>query len=310
MLIAILTMAVLQIQPLQKSLFWFSFVLNFFYCLFCAGSLFWFLLMFIEFFQTRRLFRRMNSHQRCEWERQPNLDTKGRARSHSTATSMNTVGRSMTSGEHFGRLAQPKGGIYDRFLIARTFVPCLMLSLFEVQNIVSNGQHPEQLRELALTTAPDLSAASAQGYFANFIPGCLASILLLVAFGTTKSLRDRMYQLFVPERWHSAVRRHMYRKSAEYRYHPMDSDNGILSRRKRLSMEKQLRIQVTYEFEIRNESAEVAAPSEGTGSDSPMPGGVRSDTAAMFDGRKDSRWEDTEKILPKKPSVTKARGHF
>lgn len=309
-------MALLQIQQLQDSYFWFNFVLNFFYCLFCAGSLFWFALMFIEFFQTRRLLRRMNSQQRRDWERQPSPETTKahRGRSHSTSTSVVTVGRSMTNGEHFGALGQTKGGIYDRFLIARTFLPCLALSLFEVQNIVFNGQHPEHVRTLALTSSPDLTAETAQGYFVSFITGCLASLLLLLAFGTTKSLRDRIYQLFVPERWHSAVRRHMYRKSAEYRYQPMDSDNGLLSRQKRLSMEKRLRIEVTYEFEIRNESVEVAAAPLGENKSqggSHMPGHMRSGSPALFDnGRKDNRWEDTEKILPKKPSVSMMRGQF
>ncbi|CAN8096792.1 unnamed protein product [Discula destructiva] len=298
-LAAIFTMAILQVEALQKSYVGWNFVLNFCYCLFCAGGLFSFFLIFIEYFQTRRLFRRMNSQQRHEWERQPS-PTESRDHLSSSASSVHIIGRVPTKGgEHFGALAQRQGGIYDKYLIVRTFLPCLALSLFEVYNILLNSKHPAEIRALAQTTmtttttttgpgpgpgpgpGSDLSAASAQRYCGNFVPGCLASLILALAFGTTRCNRDRLYHLVVPERWQSAARRDRYHKARRDRYQAMDSDNGILSRQKRLSMEKRLRIEVTYEFEIRTESVEVESP---TVAGAPPPGGLRraDSTAALL----------------------------
>lgn len=253
----------------------------------------------------------MNSQQRRDYERQPS-PIKGRTRSNSTATSMMTVGRIPTS-EHFGALAQRQGGIYDKYLIARTFIPCIALCLFEIDNILLINQHPDQIQKLVLADAPDLSAAAAQAYFASFIPGCLASLILALAFGTTKHFRVRLHRLFVVAcKGQSKEKRHRYGRSKEYRYNAMDSDNGILSRQKRLSMEKRLRIEVTYEFEIRNESAEMAPSIEDQRP--PVTSSKKGETSLFPYDVENHRWNEPETatILPKKPtpSVSMMRGQF
>lgn len=114
-----------------------------------------FLLIFVEYLQTRRLFRRMNSQQRRDYVRQPSfpsvsdsghhgqqqhhqlhhhhglpqpLHTHGR--SGSTATSIvTTAGRPQSAtGSHFGALQQRQGGIYDRWLVARTTLCVIALT--------------------------------------------------------------------------------------------------------------------------------------------------------------------------------------
>lgn len=150
-------------------------------------------------------------------------------------------------------------------------------SLFEIDNILINNGRPAKMRALALTSAPDLTAPTAVSYLVGFIPGCLASLVLPVAFGTTRQLRDTLYRAFVPRRLQArpAARRRLRSSSSsssrpgegveeeEYRYFvDMDSDAGILSRNRRLSMEKRLRIEVTYEFEVRNEVVVVGPGAE------------------------------------------------
>lgn len=92
----------------------------------CAGGVLMFVLILIEFFQTRRLLRRMNSQQRRDYLHQP--PTSSHNRSSSTPASFVTVGRVHTGTEQpFGTLQQRQGGINDNYLIARTFVPALAL---------------------------------------------------------------------------------------------------------------------------------------------------------------------------------------
>lgn len=87
-----------------------------------------FLLIFVEYLQTRRLFRRMNSQQRRDYIKQPS-QASHHARSGSTATSVITVGRAPSpTGSHFGALQQRQGGIYDRWLVARTSICVIALT--------------------------------------------------------------------------------------------------------------------------------------------------------------------------------------
>lgn len=95
--------------------------------MFLAGANFMFLLIFFEYLQTRRLFRRMNSQQRRDYVQQPTQ--AGHARSESTATSIISVGRVPSqAGSHFGALQQRQGGIYDRWLVARTSICVIALT--------------------------------------------------------------------------------------------------------------------------------------------------------------------------------------
>lgn len=190
------------------------------------------------------------------------------------------------------------------------------------------------MRQLAARPAPDLSAGTAQATFCSFMPGCLASLVLALAFGTTKSLRDRLRSALVPRcllaarpSSSGAARRQQQRqshrrRSGEFRYVAMDTDNGILSRQRRLSMEKQLRIEVTYEFEIRNEQVEPAPVLQlrgardweqqqggGGGGGGGLLGKSKKTGGSAFPYSVEShRWDDTERILPKKPSISLMRG--
>lgn len=236
------------------------------------------------------------------------------------------------------------------------------------------------MRRLAATARPDLSAATAQAFFGGFMPGCLASLIVALAFGTTKHLRGHLRRALVTPRGgcfcglfssssstsaaaapsmttntmasssstmrgSSRPHGHKHHRSDDFRrrrYMSMDTDNGILSRRKRLSMEKQLRIEVTYEFEIRNEQVEVppslkapAAGGVGGGAGGGGKGGGGSVGGGGGGGGKGARevlagvlpvaksvgsrtypysveshrWDDTERILPKKPSISIMRGN-
>lgn len=233
-------------------------------------------------------------------------------------------------------------------------------SLFEIDNILINKSRPDKMRDLAKTSTPDLTASTASSYLVGFIPGCLASFVLPVAFGTTKQFRDKLYQTVVPVRLQSAdFRRRRRRLSQECTFFvDMDSDAGILSRNRRLSMEKRLRIEVTYEFEVRNEVVTVdsevllgaekgsgqARRDNDSGGDGTMgeeksvaaraqqvekkqgrialPPRLRtverslpplpaSEALSMHPFVVDSRqWDDTARILPKKPSVSFMRGQL
>ncbi|PSR83193.1 hypothetical protein BD289DRAFT_289567 [Coniella lustricola] len=259
-LAAIISVCALLSKKLQQSQKAWGFVLNFLYAAFLLVALFMFFIIFVEYIQTRLLFRRMNREQRREYTWQPSDDISNRSRSTSISTS--TTLRADT-GSNFGALQQREGGIYDKYLILRTFIPLFLLCVFEVWNIQSYTALFGTILAVSKTTAPDLSAATARSWFVSHMPGCLASLILPLAFATTRNFSQRIYQTLVPRRLQSFERRRRFRRTAEFTYVGMDVDKGMLSRQKRLSMEKRLRIEVTYEFEVRTEESVAAAVGNG-----------------------------------------------
>lgn len=165
--------------------------------------------------------------------------------------------------------------------------------------------------QLSHTSAPDLSPETARASLVAFMPGCLASLMLLLAFGTTAHFRGRVYQLLVPACLQSARRRRALRMSSDLTYASMDHDGGMLSRQKRLSMEQHLRIQVTYEFEVRNEQVSRPGSKAGLGKAGGAGGGGMLGKGGSLTypySVESHQWDDTERILPKKPSVSFIRG--
>lgn len=130
-----------------------------------------------------------------------------------------------------------------------------------------------------------------------------------------------MYCAFVPTRFQSAARRRAIQppltpEQGHRRYVAMDKDGGMLSRQKRLSMEKRLRIEVTYEFEVRNEQVDGEQGARKTGAEE---GKEKKGVGGIYPFNKGSaiypynvenhHWDDTEHILPKKPNMPVLMGH-
>ncbi|KAF3769735.1 hypothetical protein M406DRAFT_66208 [Cryphonectria parasitica EP155] len=291
------SMCLLYIWRIQQSYWWYYFVVNFCYCFFLIVADSMMFLILIEYLQTHLLLRRMNHQQRRDYVCQASDIPTPHSRSDSEGTSIFTTSRSRSlPGSHFGALQQREGGIYDKYLIVRTFTPLLMLSFFEVFNIMASRTQREKFQQLAQATAPDLSASTARAWFASYIPGCLASLVLPLAFATTRNFSERLYLTFVPEHFQSSERRRKFWHASELVYAAMDNDKGILSRQKRLLMEDRLQIEVTYEFEVRSEkpaSREAVAEVIGKGGSASYPYNVE-----------DHKWGDTERILPRRPSVS------
>ncbi|KAK4125499.1 hypothetical protein N657DRAFT_268457 [Parathielavia appendiculata] len=112
-------------------------------------------------------------------------------------------GRSTSGGTNGTRSgtgnARPKRkSIYDKWLVLRFTVAFIALSLFQL--VVINFQ----LRAAATNNPanvppePDLSAGRAKGDFALFAPAPTATIFAFIVFGTTRTFREYMWNLFVP----------------------------------------------------------------------------------------------------------------
>lgn len=135
------------------------------------------------------------------------------------------------------------------------------ISAFEGYNIVVQVTYNHMDISDSLTPEPDLTASKAQSTIAAFIPGCVAGLFLLICFGTTRQFRRKLYKTFVPVRFQRASSGQSM-TSSRASYAAMDDDPGVLSRQRRLSMERKMQIQVTTEVEIKMEVLDKPAPLE------------------------------------------------
>ncbi|KAI7781424.1 hypothetical protein LA080_014740 [Diaporthe eres] len=146
-------------------------------------------------------------------------------------------------------------------ILLRVTIPMVFISAFEGYNIVVQVTYNHMDISDSLTAEPDLTASKAQSTMAAFIPGCVAGLFLLLCFGTTRQFRRRLYKTFVPVRFQRASSGQSM-TSSRASYAAMDDDPGVLSRQRRLSMERKMQIQVTTEVEIKMEVLDKPAPME------------------------------------------------
>ncbi|KAL2293056.1 hypothetical protein FJTKL_08058 [Diaporthe vaccinii] len=225
-ILPIIQAGLLQLTPLKKSAFWYFFTADILYVISCLGGLFMLGLILLEYIQTRLLLRKIE-----------------------------------TSGAKFGALQQRPSSIHDRWLVVRVTIPMVFISAFEGYNIVVQVTYNHMDISDSLTAEPDLTASKAQSTMAAFIPGCVAGLFLLLCFGTTRQFRRRLYKTFVPVRFQRASSGQSM-TSSRASYAAMDDDPGVLSRQRRLSMERKMQIQVTTEVEIKMEVLDKPAPME------------------------------------------------
>lgn len=92
-------------------------------------------------------------------------------------------------------MTEPKS-IYDNWLMIRFTVGFFCLSAFEVAQIMFQLASMNNIRTLG--DSADLGADRARLDFLLFMPGCAASFVVFVVFGTTKTFCRTIYDTFVP----------------------------------------------------------------------------------------------------------------
>ena len=92
-------------------------------------------------------------------------------------------------------VTEPKS-IYDNWLMIRFTVGFFCLSAFEVAQIMFQLASMSNVR--ALGDSADLSADRARLDFLLFMPGCAASLVVFLVFGTTRTFCHTIYATFVP----------------------------------------------------------------------------------------------------------------
>ncbi|KAH9887770.1 hypothetical protein F4778DRAFT_418487 [Xylariomycetidae sp. FL2044] len=98
--------------------------------------------------------------------------------------------------------AHPKSkGIYDNWLLVRFTIAFIMLSIFELTNVLFQLAGQRNMSRDSLSTTPDTSVERAKLTCQLFMPGLLPSFLAFFVFGTTKPFLHHMYRTFVPKRF-------------------------------------------------------------------------------------------------------------
>ncbi|KAI5921800.1 hypothetical protein F4810DRAFT_721961 [Camillea tinctor] len=92
-------------------------------------------------------------------------------------------------------------GIYDRWLLTRFTIAFIVLSVFELTNIIFQLNGIENSNDDSKMEQPDLSVERAHENIVLFLPGPAPSYLLFIVFGTTAQCRKYIATTFLPKSW-------------------------------------------------------------------------------------------------------------
>lgn len=100
-----------------------------------------------------------------------------------------------------------RDSIYDSWLMIRFTIAFVFLGIFEVFQIWFQLSSMENYSKERLGPSADLSVERARGDFILFMPGCTASLLVFLFFGTTKAFLNTIRHAVVPKRLRRRTRR-------------------------------------------------------------------------------------------------------
>ncbi|KAK6845554.1 hypothetical protein PG995_015664 [Apiospora arundinis] len=92
---------------------------------------------------------------------------------------------------------EPRRSIYDNWLMIRFSIGFAFLSFFEVAQIMFQLISMRNIERLG--DSADLGAARARRDFLLFMPGCAASFVVFVVFGTTGTFLNTIFKTFTPQ---------------------------------------------------------------------------------------------------------------
>ncbi|KAK9774624.1 putative Glycoside hydrolase [Seiridium cardinale] len=174
----ILTICLLQVKAIQKSLGAFMFLANFVLMISLAFGAILMLGILARYVQSRR--------QLVTWS----------VKYGNSSSNNSSVPNRASSYQ------QKSSGIYDRWLMTRFTVAFIVLSIFELTNMLFQFTGMSNSKKDAVSASPDYSVERAKETTVLFLPGPAPSYLLFIVFGTTTPFRKYMYATFVPKRWH------------------------------------------------------------------------------------------------------------
>ncbi|KAH8662167.1 hypothetical protein BX600DRAFT_465745 [Xylariales sp. PMI_506] len=197
----IITICLLQAKAIQKSLPFFMFLANVVLMIsLAAGSL-----MMVAILVKYILSRRELAHHSVVYI-------------HSASLS------SVVGARHSSFNRKKASGVYDKWLMMRFTIAFVVLSIFELTNMLFQFTGKRNLNGDLAIAAPDLSAARARQTTLLYLPGPAPSLLLFVVFGTTSQFRQRMHAAFVPRRWQKKDRQEQ--QHHQHQHHAVGGGSG------------------------------------------------------------------------------------
>ncbi|KAK8068032.1 hypothetical protein PG996_007144 [Apiospora saccharicola] len=181
MLLPAVTISLLQAKSIQQSVVVFMFLANVVLMISLAGGCGSILAILIRYVQSRR--------QLLSWHVQ-----------YGAVSGSFGFSASTSQGQSQGRRGKSRG-IYDRWLMTRFSIAFVILSIFELSNMLFQFTGMQNSNKDALRSSPDISAERAKETAVLFLPGPAPSFLIFIVFGTTAPFRKHMYRTFVPKRW-------------------------------------------------------------------------------------------------------------
>ncbi|KAK8071021.1 glycoside hydrolase [Apiospora hydei] len=177
----IITICLLQVKSVQKSVVAFMFLANVVLMISLAGGCGFMLAILLRYIQSRR--------QLLGWDVQ-----------YGAASGSFGFSASMSQSQGQKRRGASRS-TYDRWLMTRFSIAFVILSIFELSNMLFQFTGMQNSNKDALRSSPDISVERAKETAVLFLPGPAPSFLIFIVFGTTAPFRKHMYRTFVSKCW-------------------------------------------------------------------------------------------------------------
>ncbi|KAK7946677.1 uncharacterized protein PG986_010998 [Apiospora aurea] len=227
----IITICLLQVKSVQKSVVAFMFLANVVLMISLAGGCGFMLAILLRYIRSRR--------QLLGW------DVQYGAASGSFGFS---ASRSQSQGQ---KRRGASRGTYDRWLMTRFSIAFVILSIFELSNMLFQFAGMQNSNKDALRSSPDISVERAKETAVLF-----PSFLIFIVFGTTAPFRKHMYRTFVPKCWQRQEverNRTVPRQGSQHAAAP-NAQNAVptLPRERAVPLDRPMKIPQKREFPLRD----------------------------------------------------------
>ncbi|KAI0388061.1 hypothetical protein F5Y04DRAFT_16833 [Hypomontagnella monticulosa] len=185
LLLAGLTLGLLQTKPVQSSFLVYMIVANVQSVTACTLSIILIFMILWKYINVKRSWKRVYATRQFRGWRFP-FGSRDNSRPEANDYRENDV--------------SPQG-FDNTWLVVRLSIAIVLISAFILASLITHLPQRDDIARDAKADAPDLSAERARSNIIGYIFGVTPGLAIWIVFGLTKTFRQIMYEKFVPYKW-------------------------------------------------------------------------------------------------------------
>ncbi|KAH8901284.1 hypothetical protein GQ53DRAFT_740291 [Thozetella sp. PMI_491] len=203
-LLAAISVALLQAPAVQRNWPAYMVIANGLSVLSCVLSFCFFVAIVVQYVQAKRTVERWRGWLQYKakgivtWLQSSRDRERRRRRRRPDPDSSRPIETNTGTNVSWARMSLNPHSIYDGWLVTRLSILALMLWVFILVTLITHIQEKDHVTKDAQAPAPNLTSGYASDAILGYMPAVTPGLLLFIVFGTTKTLRQTMYETFMP----------------------------------------------------------------------------------------------------------------